>query len=537
MPPAAALLLACVLTSACTAPEGRQSAARATPERGGRLLFGAEQEPANGLNEMLACCQMAWAEVMLDPILEPAFEYTPEFVYEPVLVSDVELQEDPFVLTYRIRPEAIWSDGTPVSAGDFEFTWRTFVDERWDIAVRAGYELIRSATIIDDKTLSFEFEKPFAAWRELFNPVLPAHVLRGENFNKVWLESILDPKTGQPIGNGPFLFDQWTKGQELVLTRNDRYWGEHHAYLDEIVFRFIPETSSAIQALRGREIDGLWPQPQLALADLMDDPDLNVQVSGGVIWEFLLFQLDDPLLARHNIRAAIAHGIDRQAIIDTLLRDLSPGLPVLDNAILVEGQEGYEPHFARWTHDPAESERLLRAEGCERGADGIYVCDGKRLSFGFMSTSGNDLRELAFEVIQAQLRAVGIEVIFEFRDAPVAFSARGLFGGNFDLFMAATGTPDPNSGVQMYACGGGFNFGSYCNEEATEALEASDSELDPAVRLALLNEADELIAHDLPVLPLYQKPVILAAQDAFRGAVNNPGGLPTWNVEDWWLAR
>ena len=177
-----AVLVAVLAVTGCAVDGGTQEPAATTPEAGGILTFGAEQEPTNGLNWLLACCTHAWATSITDAVLEGAFEFTPDYTYAPNLVESVEVDEDPFTLTYRLRPDAVWSDGKPISAADLEFTWETLVDPDVAIASRQGYDLIRTAEVVDGKTIRFEFETPYAAWRELFPMVLPKHALEGENF-------------------------------------------------------------------------------------------------------------------------------------------------------------------------------------------------------------------------------------------------------------------------------------------------------------------------------------------------------------------
>jgi peptide/nickel transport system substrate-binding protein len=126
------------------------------PVEGGTLIFGAEQEPTEGLNGELACCGLFWNTFIIEsPVLEGAYEPQPDFTYKPNLIEgEAELTEDPFTLTYTIKEGAQWSDGTPISAQDFEFTWQTYVDPDNEVGSRAGYEQIKSAEILDDKTVA-----------------------------------------------------------------------------------------------------------------------------------------------------------------------------------------------------------------------------------------------------------------------------------------------------------------------------------------------------------------------------------------------
>src|SRR4029453_11151568 len=156
----------------------------------------------------------------------------------------------PFTLTYHIRPEAQWSDGVPVSAGDFVFTQAAIRK----YASRDDFQrkLVRSVRAVDAKTVRVVLNTRSAAWRQLFAVVLPRHALAGEDLQHVWQDRIDDPKTGAPIGSGPFLVQRWEPGRQLPLIRHPRYWGAHTAYLDRVVLRFGVDDS--VQAVQDGEL-------------------------------------------------------------------------------------------------------------------------------------------------------------------------------------------------------------------------------------------------------------------------------------------
>jgi len=511
-------------------------------QMGGTLVVGAEQEPTEGLNTSLACCSLAWGTWIQNQIFEGAYVNMPDFSYAPNLIEgEAELTEDPFTLTYRIKEEAAWSDGTPVSADDFAFTQEVYVNPKNKMASRAGYDKITETEIIDEKTVKFTFSEPYAGWKDLFNPIWPKHVLEGQNFNKIFSKAFLTAD-GEPIASGPWMFSEYKPGESLTLVKNENYWGDHPPYLDEIVFRFILETNSEIQALRGGEVDVIYPQPQLELEAITTNPDFEVQSNAGTTWEHLDIQLGDkghPAMKDVNVRKALAYAVDRDAVVQQMFQNLSPDLGVLNNTIYMANSSDYVPNWETYAHDPEMAEQLLADAGCEKGDDGIQVCGGERLSLDFTTTAGNALRELTFEVLQEQVKPVGIELNADFGDAGVVFGPKGLVGFNFDLFMFAwVGSADPAGSVEIWKCEGSQNYTTYCNDEVTELLESSDALLDPAARAEALNEADRLMSEEVPTIPLYQKPTFLAFSTSVHGMEDNPTqeGF-TWNSENWWIEQ
>jgi len=543
----AALVGSLVLSSVAAAgPQGQQA-----PRRGGTLIFGAEQEPSDSLNGVLACCNLAWATWTVGNFaLRGAFQIQPNYTYKPYLITRATITKRPFSVTYFIRPNATWYDGgrvVPITAADFVFTWRTYVNPRNDVASRTGYELIRRAVTINRKTVRFVFKQPYAGWRELFSGgygVLPAHALRGEDFNKVWESNLNNPKTGRPISNGPFIFRSYQRGSQMTWVRNPRFWGPHPAYLDRVVFRFLPNTNTEIQQMRGGEVDAIYPQPQLALAELRRTRGVTVVSNAGPTWEHLDIQLGPKghaALKRLYIRQAIVHGINRAAMVRRLFGSIKPGLPVLHNAVFVSNDSRYERHYNTWNYNPARARQLLTRNRCTRGGDGIFSCPGVgRLSFSLKTTLGNQRRALVFEIVQATLKDVGIELRFEPYSAGVVFGDEHISGHNYDLALFAwVGSPDPLGYVDIARCGGTQNYQTYCNRTASRLLNQSQGILNKATQARVLNRADRLISRDLPTLPLYQLPTFFAWRTAkVRGMIDNPTdeGFP-WNAENWWLSR
>src|SRR5687768_1992924 len=179
-----ALLLAfAVFGAACASQDTDEPDAQQQDEEiqeGGTVVVGAEQEPSGGLNIDLVCCTLAWGQWIQVPVLQGAYQVQPDFTYAPGLIeADAEITEDPFTVTYKIREEAQWNDGTPVSADDFVFTWETTMDKKNQMASTAGYDKIEDAEVIDEKTVKFNFSEPYAAYKDLFSPVYPKHAIEG----------------------------------------------------------------------------------------------------------------------------------------------------------------------------------------------------------------------------------------------------------------------------------------------------------------------------------------------------------------------
>jgi len=539
-----ALIAALSLVSGAAAHTGK-AGQKLAPKAGGTLVFGSEQEPPC-MNLQLNDCNNTWANYYGQLVLRGVYMVNPKFVYTNDLVSKVALQLNPQRVTYTIRPDANWSDGKPVTAQDFIFTLQTIMNPAWDskptgsgIVSRNGYDQISRFKALNAKTVQFTFKTNFADWKDLFSEIQPQHALVGEDFSKVFINDMNNPKTGQPISDGPFLFTSWNHGSDFTLVKNPKFYG-HKANLDKIVARFLTNSNSEIQAVRGGEVDAIYPQPQLPLADLKSVSGLTVQSHLGPIYEHIDIEVGpkgNPLAKFPWVRQALIMSIDRASLVNAVFKTLNPSLKPLGNVIYLNNQPAYVDHFKAWNFNASKAAKLMESHGCKKGSDGIYSCNGTRMSFQFESTAGNQLRTLAFAVIQQQFKDNGIEVINNFKPSNIFFGS-DLPDGNYDLAMFAwSGGVDPSPNTSIWSCpsdGGTQNYMNYCNKGVDAFFKKGNAELDPAKRTKLYNQADAMIARDIPTIPLYQKPTFLVFHNTVGAMTDNTTQAgPMWNAEYW----
>jgi peptide/nickel transport system substrate-binding protein len=520
-------------------------AATAVPKRtsAGTVVFIHEQEPpslrggwidnnllATGLvtNNIWYGGQIYDDKAKLQPRL---FESKPRLV-----------KTKPQTVAFEYKASAVWSDGKPVTCEDWKATWRVYVNPQFNVVSREGWKDIKSVTC-SGKAGTVVFARPFAAWESLVSGgVFAAHVVRGKNMNQMFSNSI-------PVSSGPWKFQSWQKGVQLTLVRNPRFKAGPAMKLDRVVFRYILDTNARFQAMKAGEGHVMEPQPQLQIADIVNDKDFKVQRSPEYAFEHVDLQLGPrghPALKQLYVRQALIMGINRQQLATALFRTIAPGLPRLDNLVFKPFEKaGYQPHFKRWAYNPGKVISLLKSKGCTGGPDApsgsnsdIFSCPGVgRLSFRFFTTAGNQLRTLAFEVIERQLKSVGIELIPRFQTAGVLFGTT-LPSSDWDLIMFTYGG-GPDSKITsntLYSCGGDQNYGEYCNRKSTAAFDAATREFDVAKRNALLNQGDAQLAVDLPSIPLYTRPKFVVTAGGLTGPLLNTTSEGTpWNVAAWQL--
>ena len=478
----------------------------------------------------------------LGEVLGGAFEVKPDATFRPNLVSSVDIvSRQPFTLLYHVRPEARWSDRVPLTARDFVFTHERI--RKHGLPQDFHRTEVVSVRAVGAKTVRVVLRAPFADWRFLFSVILPRHALARGQFEGLWKDAIDDPRTGRPIGSGPYLVQDWKRGKELTFVRNPRYWGLHLAYLDRLVWRFVPPADAA-EALRRGEVDMIDPGPAVLQASALElrrqpAPGIRVLASRGQAWEHFDIRIGEgghPALDSRLVRQALAYGLDRVAIarVAGQLSGWSEGaLEPLDSTVLLADSPFYRPNWKGYRHRPEQARRLLEQAGCRPGGDGIYSCGGERLSLRFATAAGVERRERTVELAQAQLRQVGVEVIPVYA-RPVVFGEI-LESRDFDVALFAWIVGASTSGpFDVFGCQAPSNFTGYCDRLITRNLDQATRMLDG---VSLLNRIDARLAKAVPAIPLFQQAGLWALKATVRGVVPGGAGYFTWNAENWWLAR
>jgi len=513
-------------------------------QEGGTVTYASDQEPTgwnvNTSNDSLAA--LNWMSVL---VLPSPFVINPDFTVEldeNLMESAEQTSEDPQTIEYVIKEEAVWNDGTPVTAEDFIYNWemQNGTNEEVDAASTTGYDQIESVEAGDDeKTVIVTFAEPFSDWQGLFGNLMPAHIMQDATG---WNDS-LDGENLPEFSAGPYQWSNYEPGASVTMVPNESYWGPK-PLLDELVVRFGIDAPAVPAALENGEIDLAYPQPQIDLVQQVEAlaPEIEAQINFGLTYEHVDFNFNNPHLAKLEVRQAIAYGLDREDLVARTVQQFDERGEVLNNRLWLTGQPEYQDNSGDYTFDPEQSRSLLEGAGYTEGGDGIYTHpqDGP-LSLRISTTGGNALRENTEEIIQSQLREVGIDIQIDNREGAEVFDLFFPESGNFEdanydlALFAWVGTPFVvSSSKSLYECGGGQNNMSYCNEEIgpmfDEALAATDR--DEAVEL--MNQVDQILWEDMVTLPLYTKPTFLPFRTTVANIVDNPTNQgPLWNAYEW----
>jgi ABC-type transport system substrate-binding protein len=359
-------------------------------QAGRTLSYAADQEPTGFNNNTSKDNGTSVLNVVIN-MFPPVFRLHPDYsvrLNQELMDSATQTSADPQTIVYTLKPNAVWSDGTPVSADDFVYLWKNLDGsiEGNDVASTTGYDQIQSVEGSEEgKTVTVVFKEPFTDWKSLFYGLLPAHYMA-----KVpggWNTGLDKHPESIPV-NGPYRIAGWDQFQSLTLSRNDQYFGPK-THLDSIVFRFLPESTTQPAALQNNEVDLIYPQPQLDLVTQVKAlPDVTSELNIGLSFEHLDFNFKNPLLADINVRKAIATGLDLTEVVNRTVKQFTDQAQPLGNRIWLPGQKYYQDHFGQYGKgDLAAATKLLEDAGYARGGDGVYAKDGKRLSFRISTTA------------------------------------------------------------------------------------------------------------------------------------------------------
>lgn len=535
-----------------TAPEATTPP---TGEGGGVLTIGLYQEPDN-LNPFLAVqtASRLVRELTLEGLLDadPDGNYIPQLAAEVPSVENGGISPDGLTITYKLKPGVTWSDGHPLTSRDIQFTWEAVMDPANAVNSQTGYELIESVETPDELTAVVTFKELYAPALSLFSiadAVLPAHALEGTPLGEAEFNR-------SPEGTGPFVVTEWRSGDSIVLDRNPNYREEGRPFLDRVVFKIIPSREVGIAQIRSGEIDVLWDliESQIPEFQQLEGIDLQVVPSSNV--EYLGLNLSDnfdpalphPILSDKRVRDAIAAAIDRTPIVDELLFGMT------EVATSPLGMGWAAPSGLELPpYDPAKAQQLLEEAGwVDTDGDGIREKDGMRLSLEISTPAGSQLRELTEQILQEQLKAVGIELVINNVPAATLFGNWAENGklkrGDFDIVMDTWGADlDPDAflstlftsdQIPTEANGGeGWNFFRLADPELDQAITEGRSTLDLEVRKAAYRRAVERILDAGVYIPLYKRAQINAFVSAVDGELPNPWDEFTWNIKDWKLNR
>lgn len=496
----------------------------------------------SGVNELVAGGSRADQDVR-DQLLLHLFEEQPDFAdgpptFAPSLAESVEWSGDRLRATVRLREDATWSDGRPVSADDVAWTWRAQTHPAVGWRYRQSKERIESVDAADPSTVVFSFRTAYIGQMTDLNEgaILPRHVWGRLPFER-WREEP-DWFTRHLVTSGPFRLAEWIPGERIVLAPSPacRATPSPHPAacpaLARVVFRVVPDAAARIAQLEAGALDYVANVTPEDAARLAGRPDLAVERFWHRRYDYLAWNLGREPLSDPGVRRALTLAIDRQALVDTLWH----GFARIAASPVPTGVWAAHPELEPWPYDPAAARLLLDRRGWrDDDGDGVRERRGRRLSFELMANGDNRQRADAAVMIQAQLARVGVEARVRTLDFHALVDR--LDAHDFDAALGAWGIDtslDLWYAFHSAAITDGYNSGGYSDPEVDRLIETARRARDPAALLGPLHRLQEILHRDQPYTFLVEPLGLDARRRRVRGArpsaLGSFRGLARWHT-------
>jgi len=421
---------------------------------------------------------------------------------------------------FHLRGGVRWHDGAPFTSRDVKFTYDALMDDRVASPRKSDYELVLSLETPDESTVRVVYRRPFSpALESWMMSILPAHLL-GDLAPDQWPLKF----NRAPVGTGPFKFGEWKTNQFVRVVRNDDYFrGRPH--LDGIVFRTLPDPLTLRLAFETRQID-FWGVDPWAVGSFRGDERFTLFSAPSNSYNYIGWNLRRPMFQDLRVRQALAHAVN----IGQMIRHVLYGFGTQSTGIFTPEMWFFNPRVRPLEYDPAKARKLLAEAGWKPGADGILEKDGQRFAFTLITNNGNVIRSDIATLVQADLKAIGIEVKVEMYEWAV-FIKNFVSKGDFDAVVLGWALGQGFDQFQIWHSSQTgpeqLNMVGYKNAEADRLLESIREEFDRARIIAMCGELQQLIYDDQPYLFLFvPEGTSVMWRDAFR--VRRPGPDGTW---------
>ena len=506
-------------TSSTASDSGDSSAAEegetATGGSGGTLNMRNTMEPTS-LNTLLAT--YAYDFTPINAMIECLYRDDENDVPQPAGAETVDISDDKLVYTFHLREDATWSNGDPVVATDYEFAWQQALNP--EVASDYAYMLyfIHNAEpyfngevewsevgvkVIDDYTLEVTLDNPLPYATDLFAfPTLAP-------INQKFYEEVGADKYATDAEyfccNGMYELTEWSHNSQIVFQKREDYWNADAVGPDEIVYKIITDSQAGLNSYLSREID----YTDLDSGEVVQQAEaagFEVGVKPARSSYYLIVNTEDEFMSNQNLRLALAYSIDKQALVDTVYQnDNQPMTSFTPPAIMGANDSSFQEALVaeRGEMYPGSGD-LEKAQEYLQAALEELGCTAADLNLS-IDCADDSLRRNCATFLQEQWRQnLGIENIAVNSMQTKQVSANRQSG---DYCMSLGGwSPDYNDAINfldLWVTDGGNNDSFWSNEEYDNLIAQATAEADEEVRQQYLFDAEEILAAEMPVIPLY----------------------------------
>ena len=486
-------LFFCVLLSFCGG--GEQRGATGGTDRN-TLVIALKSSPTN-LDSRVGNDNAAGRVSEL--IYSALLQVTPSMDYTPDLATKWETPDDKTIV-FHLKSGVRFQNGQPLTARDVKWTYDSLLADNFASAKKSGYAAVDHIETPDDSTVIFKLKEPNPG---IFDNLNLGIVPTGADTNIY--------KT-KPIGAGPYQVVEFRPDDRVVLEAFDG-WHGGPPKIKHVVVRIIPDATTMVLELRRGTVNFAVNQiPFENVAEFEKNPDFKVVKTPGSVYQYLAFNLRDPILAKWQVRQAIAHAIDRQRII----RDIQRGYASPTDSMFAQGHWARVENLPTYRYDPNKARQLLAQAGYAKG-----------VSLAFKTSTDAEANSRA-QVMQQMLKQVGINM--QIQQNEMSTFLADIQKGNFQMYsLSRNGIQDPDFYYIIFFSKNippeGQNRGYYNNPRVDQLILQGRSTFDRARRKPVYAEIQKIVQEDLPYLSLYLQTNVAVMRSNIDGYVQYPAGF------------
>ena len=447
---------------------------------------------------------------MCDLIYDTLFFQKPDGTLVPRLATGYEISEDGLTWTLQLRKGVTFSDGTAFNAEVMKQTFDRILNPEMRVPLRFAVSMVKECTIVDEYSVALHLKYPFAPLADTLSMTLNSPI------SPKALDEYGEDVRQHPVGAGPYILEEWVKGDRLVMVRNENYFGEKPT-VEKIVWKVVPEVSTREAMLRSGQIDICYKPSPANVSGLKADPNVNVDMPLDTRTIFMGLNCQKGVTQDKLVRQAFNYAVNKQAIVEKILFNTAVPMDAPVSPIVF----GHKTMDKQYAYDPEKAKALLDEAGYDydtvismRTPNGRYLFD-KQVS----------------QAVQAYLQAVGVKVELRTFDWPtyVAGLLKPLEETELEVFLLGWGPLflDADMGLSgQFTCAvnppKGLGSAFYCNPEFDELMERSRMELNEDKREQLLFEASEMVWEDCPWIWLHVEKFVIAYSQDIKDLVVTP---------------
>lgn len=503
-------------------------------------------------------------------VYEPLASFSSDGELIPFLAAEAPslenggVAEDGLSVTWKLKPDVVWSDGEPFTADDVKFTFDFISNPETGASTAGNYSAVASIEVVDPLTVKVNFKAVTPAWAIPFTgttgQILPQHIFK----DFVGAKAREAQANLAPIGTGPYKVVEFKPGDIVVYARNELFREKGKPYFSRVELKGGGDATSAARAvLQTGDADfawGLFVEANV-LTELEKGGKGRLVLNPGSTGEFIVLNqsapnvevdgerssatTQHPFLTDINVRKAIAYAIDRQTIVDQLF-----GIAGVTTSNVLLAPKTYLSPNTSFEYNLEKAAALLDEAGwVDSDGDGVREKNGVKLEVVYQTTV-NSQRQKVQEVVKQALESIGFKVELKSIDGTVFFSSDPANPDTFrhfyaDIQMYTTGSfsPDPSAFLKGWTSDqipqkannwSGSNDIRWKNAEYDALYQQSTTELDPAKRTQLLIQLNDLLVNEGVIIPLIHRTGITAASNSLQGVKLSAWESNVWLIKDWY---